>query len=121
GKDCPFIMGGRILPCRSVNTYTIRCDYSGDCSLAIMQTPFHDEPGKISVTLSEVARSIPAEGLTLYQLLGKLGEQGLLVFCIFLTIPFLLPIQIPGLSTVFGLLIALVAVGVTANRVPSLP
>ncbi len=81
----------------------------------------HDTPRKVSDTLSEAARAIPVEGMTLSQLLGTLGEQGLLVFCIFLTIPFVLPIQIPGLSTVFGLLIALIALGVTVNRVPSFP
>src|SRR5437764_14772821 len=80
-----------------------------------------DTPRKVSDALAEAARTIPVEGMTLNQLLGTLGEQGLLVFCIFLTVPFLLPIQIPGLSSVFGLLIALIAVGVTVNQVPRLP
>jgi hypothetical protein len=87
----------------------------------LMQAQFHDNPRKVSDTLSEVARAVPAEGMTLSQLLGKLGEQGLLVFCIFLTIPFLLPIQIPGLGTVFGLLIALIGGSVALNRAPSFP
>ena len=81
----------------------------------------HDTSGKVSDTLSKAARAIPVEGMTLSQLLGTLGEQGLLVFCIFLTIPFVLPVQIPGLSTVFGLLIAFIALGVTVNRVPIFP
>ncbi len=86
-----------------------------------MTLPIRDTPRKVSDTLSETAGAIPVEGLTLGQLLGKLGEQGLLVFCIFLAIPFVLPIQIPGSSTVFGLLIALIALGVTVNRAPRFP
>lgn len=78
-------------------------------------------PGKVSDTLLETARTIPAEGMTLNQLLGILGEQGLLLFCIFLTIPFVLPIQIPGSSTILGLLIALIALGITMNRFPRFP
>jgi hypothetical protein len=78
-------------------------------------------PRRVSETLSDTARLIPAEGMTLRQLLSTLGEQGLLVFCVVLTVPFVLPVQIPGLSTVFGLLIALIALGVAANRSPRFP
>ena len=43
------------------------------------------------------------------------------MLCIFLTIPFLVPVSIPGVSTVFGVLVVLIGVGVTINRVPWLP
>jgi hypothetical protein len=36
-------------------------------------------------------------------------------------VPFLLPISIPGVSTVFGAVIILIGIGVTLNRVPWLP
>jgi hypothetical protein len=87
----------------------------------MMSVQVHETPEKVSDRLSAVARTIPVEGMTLSQLLAQLGEQGLLVFCIFLTLPFVLPLQIPGLSTVFGLLIAIIAAGVAVNRVPRLP
>ena len=45
----------------------------------------------------------------------------MLVFAIFLIIPFLVPVSIPGVSTVFGLLITLIGVGVMTNRMPWLP
>ena len=45
----------------------------------------------------------------------------MLLVCVFLTLPFLLPVSIPGVSTVFGLAIILIGVGVTLNRVPWLP
>ena len=54
-------------------------------------------------------------------LLELIGEQGMLLVCVFLTLPFLLPVSIPGVSTVFGLAIILIGVGVTLNRVPWLP
>jgi hypothetical protein len=59
--------------------------------------------------------------VTLRELLARIGEQGLLLCCVFLTIPFLLPISIPGVSTVFGVVIILIGVGVTLNRMPWLP
>ena len=41
--------------------------------------------------------------VTLLALLAALGEQGLLVFCGVLAAPFLLPVTVPGMSTVLGL------------------
>lgn len=75
----------------------------------------------LSETLSSIADSIKGERITLRDLLELIGEQGMLVFCMFLTIPFLLPVSIPGVSTVFGLVILLIGIGVTLNRVPWLP
>ena len=76
---------------------------------------------RFSDILSELARSMPTEGLTLRELLEGLGERGLLVMSIMLTIPFLLPVSIPGSSTPFGLVIALNGVGIILNRTPWLP
>jgi hypothetical protein len=75
----------------------------------------------VSAVLSEIIRAMPAEGLTLQALLDWLGERGLLIFCMILTIPFLLPVSIPGTSTPFGLLIALNAIGLTLHKSPWLP
>jgi hypothetical protein len=75
----------------------------------------------VSAVLSEIIRMMPAEGLTLQTLLEWLGERGLLIFCMILTIPFLLPVSIPGTSTPFGLLIALNAIGLTLHKSPWLP
>jgi hypothetical protein len=75
----------------------------------------------VSALLSEIIRAMPAEGLTLRTLLNWLGERGLLIFCMILTIPFLLPVSIPGTSTPFGLLIALNAIGLTLHKSPWLP
>ena len=54
-------------------------------------------------------------------MLALVGEQGMLLFCVLLTVPFLLPVSIPGVSTPFGLLILFIGIGITLNRVPWLP
>lgn len=75
----------------------------------------------VSVMLSEIVRTMPARGLTLSQLLGRLGERGQLILCMVSTIPFLLPVSIPGTSTPFGALIVLIAIGLAMERSPWLP
>lgn len=77
---------------------------------------------RMSEVLKEAAATLSGESVKLRDLLDHVGEQGLLTTSLFLTLPFLvLPVSIPGVSTVFGLLIVLFAVGVTRNRVPWLP
>lgn len=41
----------------------------------------------LSEVLGDMARSIPAEGLTLRELLERLGERGLLLLAMVLTLP----------------------------------
>jgi hypothetical protein len=82
---------------------------------------FHDTGGKLSAALLEVTASLPAETVSLRELLRLIGEQGLLLVCALLSLPFLIPVSIPGVSTVFGLAIILIGIGVTLNRVPWLP
>lgn len=50
-----------------------------------------------------------------------IGEQGILLFCVILTLPFLLPVSIPGVSTLFGLVIILLGISLILNRLPWLP
>ncbi|MFN3765240.1 MAG: exopolysaccharide biosynthesis protein [Aliihoeflea sp.] len=59
--------------------------------------------------------------VTLRELLHNIGDHGPLILCAVLTLPFLLPVSIPGVSTVFGLAIIFLAVGIVANRKPWLP
>jgi hypothetical protein len=76
---------------------------------------------RASALLAELARIVPAEGTTLGELLIRLGERGELIVCMLLTVPFLLPLSIPGSSLPFGLLIALHGLGLLMHRVPWLP
>ncbi len=82
---------------------------------------FRDTQKGVAATLLEVADTLPQGSITLRDLLAMIGEQGMLFFCIIMTIPFLTPIPLPGVSTVFGLLIMLISLGVILNRLPWLP
>jgi len=82
---------------------------------------FQDTSDTLRATLDKTAQAIGGKVVTLREMLVLIGEQGLLLMCAVLTIPFLLPVSIPGVSTVFGLAIILISVGITANRNPWLP
>lgn len=86
-----------------------------------MSVQFKDTEASLSQTLADAAQSITSETISLRQLFEMIGEQGLLLFCIFLTIPFLIPVSIPGVSTVFGAAIILIGIGIFFNRIPWLP
>lgn len=86
-----------------------------------MAVAFKDTEQTLSETLTAVSKSITGESVTLRQLFELIGEQSMLLFCMFLMVPFLLPVSIPGVSTVFSLVVMLAGVGVMLNRVPWLP
>lgn len=86
-----------------------------------MGAEFKDTSESLKAALERTISEMRGERVTLRELVEQIGEQGMLLLCALLTIPFLLPVSIPGVSTVFGLAIILIAVGVTLNRTPWLP
>lgn len=86
-----------------------------------MKVVLHHPEQAISATLRSAANSLPPERVSIRELLEQIGEQGMLVLAMLLAVPFLLPVTIPGSSTPFGLVIALVGIGVMLDRVPWLP
>lgn len=86
-----------------------------------MPIEFSDSSERLSATLLSVIDSIHGDTITLRQLFTLIGEQGLLLLCALLTIPFLVPVSIPGVSTVFGAAIILISLGIFLNRLPWLP
>ncbi|MFM4704050.1 exopolysaccharide biosynthesis protein [Aeromonas bivalvium] len=80
-----------------------------------------DPQHRLSHTLRHTAAAMGEGQISLRELLALVGEQGMLLFCLLLTVPFLLPVSIPGISSVFGLLILFIGIGITLNRVPWLP
>jgi hypothetical protein len=82
---------------------------------------FKDTARKTSELLEDVITSIKGEHVTLRQLLAVMGENGLLLLCGLMSLPFLFPVSIPGVSTVFGAGIVLIGVAVTFNTLPWLP
>ncbi|MBK8022085.1 MAG: exopolysaccharide biosynthesis protein [Chloroflexi bacterium] len=86
-----------------------------------MSIEFGDSHVSLENALRTAANNIHAESITLGELLGLVGEHGLLLFSIVLASPLLLPVSIPGVSTIFAIVIILIGLGVTLNRVPWLP
>jgi hypothetical protein len=57
-----------------------------------------------------VTHGLPPAGVTLSALRDHVGEDGLMVLTAFLTLVFMVPVSIPGVSTVFGAGILLIGV-----------
>ena len=63
---------------------------------------FRNPEVRLSEALAATHREISGHQVTLRQLLALVGEQGLLVFCAILAMPFLLPVTLPFMSTALG-------------------
>ena len=66
--------------------------------------------------LKAVIDGLPAEGVSLAEIRDFFGQDGLLLLTVFLTIPFMVPISIPGVSTVFGAAILLIGISRLLGR-----
>lgn len=64
----------------------------------------------ISWKLRDLVRTLPPSGITLSDLIHRVGNDGLLILAALLTLVFLIPVSIPGVSTVFGAAILLIGV-----------
>lgn len=82
---------------------------------------FRNPETRLSAALAATAEAVRGDEVTLRELLTLVGEQGLLVFCAILAVPFLLPVTPPMMSTVCGLPMLLIASAVMLNRVVWLP
>jgi hypothetical protein len=82
---------------------------------------FRNPEVRMSAALAAAETAVRDPAVTLRDLVAMLGEQGLLVFCGVLAAPFLLPITVPGMSTVLGLPMLLIGFAVMVSRVPWLP
>jgi hypothetical protein len=72
-------------------------------------------------TFSNIQRVLPDNGVTLSMVLELLGKESFLILSAFLSLPFLAPVSIPGVSTVFGALILLIGISLVLDRPPWLP
>jgi len=64
---------------------------------------YHQDDEKSLVEkLQSVIDIMPPEGVTLAQIRDLIGREGVMLLIAFLTIVFLVPVSIPGVSTVFG-------------------
>lgn len=71
--------------------------------------------------LDSIIQALPPDRITLGELLEVFGDEGLLLLTILLTLVFLIPVSIPGVSTVFGAAILLVGISRVGGRPLWLP
>lgn len=71
--------------------------------------------------LTGMIARLPDGSLPLGELLDQFGDDGLLLLTIFLTLVFLIPVSIPGVSTAFGAAILLVGLSRLRNKPLWLP
>lgn len=71
--------------------------------------------------LESIIHDLPTDSLTLGELLDIFGDEGLLLLSALLTLVFLIPVSIPGVSTVFGAAILLVGISRVIGRPLWLP
>lgn len=60
--------------------------------------------------------NLPPDGVSLTEIRDLIGQDGLLLLTIFLTLVFMVPVSIPGVSTVFGMAILLVGISRLLSR-----
>ena len=82
---------------------------------------FHPNFSSASETINHMLSQVKADTISVREFMALMGEQGLLMLCALMTLPFLFPVSIPGVSTVFGAAILLIGVAIPLNRLPWLP
>ncbi|MCW5580471.1 MAG: exopolysaccharide biosynthesis protein [Luteimonas sp.] len=84
----------------------------------------HPQPGDgqpLGEQIAGMVERLPPDHLTLGELLDLFGDEGLLLLTILLNLVFLIPVSIPGVSTVFGAAILLIGVSRLLGRQLWLP
>lgn len=91
----------------------------------VTNSPQHDGLPNSAASLGEqvagIIERLPPDKLSLGELLDVFSDEGLLLLTILLTLVFLIPVSIPGVSTVFGAAILLVGISRLFNRPLWLP
>lgn len=86
-----------------------------------MSISYEERTETLRDALERAVAAMDGPTVTLREILRIVGDHGPLLLCAVLSVPFLIPVSIPGVSTVFGLGILLLAIGITLNRTPWLP
>lgn len=76
---------------------------------------------KLSEELADLRDRSALGALTLREVIYTLGGRAYTLLVLLLALPFITPIPLPGLSTPFGLAIALIALRLTLGQRPWLP
>jgi hypothetical protein len=79
------------------------------------------ETDSLGEKLSLISANLPSGGVTLAEMRDLVGQDGLLLLVIALTVVFMVPVSIPGVSTVFGAAILLIGICRLLDRTFWLP
>jgi hypothetical protein len=79
------------------------------------------KPRKLSEELAALRASAGERAITLREVIQTLGGRAYMLLVLLLAIPFITPIPLPGLSTPFGLAIALIAFRLSLGQRKELP
>lgn len=88
-------------------------------SVIVPSDPAH--PRKLSEEFALILREFEVETVTLREVIGLLHGRGFVLLLLLLALPFSTPVPLPGLSTPFGLIIALIGVRLAFGAKPWLP
>lgn len=77
-----------------------------------------NQPRKLSVELAELRARSGERAVTLREVIYLLGGRAYTLLVLLLALPFITPIPLPGLSTPFGLAIALIALRLSLGQRP---
>ena len=80
-----------------------------------------EKPRKLSEELADLRIRAGEKAITLREVIYLLGGRAYMLLVLLLALPFITPIPIPGLSTPFGLAIALIALRLSLGQRPLLP
>jgi hypothetical protein len=75
----------------------------------------------LSRKIKAVIDALPSNRVEVADIRDLFGQEGLMLLTVFLTIPFMIPISIPGASTVFGAVILLIGFSRLSGRSLWLP
>lgn len=79
------------------------------------------QPHSLTQKIETAIHGLPPEGVTLSEIRDLIGKEGLMLLTAFLTMVFLIPVSIPGVSTVFGGAILMLSISRLLNRDVWLP
>ena len=88
---------------------------------AAADTDALDAHDALAEHIERVLTTLPEQDLTLHDIVEAVGPDSLMLLTIFLSLIFLVPVSIPGVSTAFGLAIVLIGLTRTFQRKPWLP
>jgi hypothetical protein len=86
-----------------------------------VHAPRRPVPRRLSEELAALAEAFAERAVTLREVMDRLHGRGYTLLLTFLALPFCTPIPLPGLSTPFGLVIALIGLRLSLRLEPWLP